>query len=360
MLILKCFICLVCLPMCLSCTYQLGRGQEWVDITKCTWRCQQGYYRIDYPYSMCLQCDRDLFLLNARGECSDVSKYYVPCIKDSIIEATKDGTCEYCYNKPLNSRYTYSGTVWNVSSCKWACDAGYYKTGDLCLPCSNGSYSNLFENSILSNGFNSGCILCDPGKYITFDIVIQTQEFFGFTTCLNCVSGKISENYGSSTCYSCQAGWFSPYSGKTRCEWCAVGKYSTSIGSNDYYICKICNAGTYASSKGSSTCTECDAGWYSSGTGSTLCTFCDAGTYTTTSGSKMCVDCASNACDAGLYVLNCSGSNPGQCTGKVCPEGSYYAGPAGCLSCSYCDIGKYAIGCGGISAGSCTACTNLY
>lgn len=345
-------------PMCLSCAYELNDiyRQEWVNSDTCTWRCKQGYYRDEYPvgsgYFSCSTCDRDWFKLDANNRCKSPWYYYVPCIKDSVIEATKDGECVLCFNKPAKSTYISAGTVWNVSNCEWICDAGYYRVGDFCTPCSNGSYSYI----PISWLYNSGCILCEPGKYITNDLMFKTQTMFGLSACIGCEQGTINTISGSSTCQACGVGsWGPTYFGATFCYTCSAGKYiDVPISSGG---CINCNAGTY-SLRNASACTLCAAGYYSSSKGVSTCKYCDAGTYTSSSNSTQCIACNSNICNAGQYLGDCGGATAEQCLAIPCAEGTYNAGPAGCLTCAYCDIGKYALGCGGLSPGTCTDCTN--
>ena len=111
-------------PMCLSCAYELNDiyRQEWVNSDTCTWRCKQGYYRDEVPvgsgYFVCYPCDLGLDLVSKEDKrCKSTGYYYLPCIRDSVIEATKDGECVYCNNKPTLGLYTNSGPVWNISSC---------------------------------------------------------------------------------------------------------------------------------------------------------------------------------------------------------------------------------------------------
>jgi hypothetical protein len=358
---------------------------DWTNEGECTFKCKMGCYNTGTAIlrTACALCDEYAYLCQG-------AYYYVPCIKDSAIEATKDGTCEYCNNAPANYYYyTASSGTWNVSDCGFACKPGYYASGKECVPCKDGSVSFAASTSI------QDCKLCPFAKYIQQADFEGIGPLDGIAACKYCENGKITKEDGApctacglgsrayaNKCYACSAGkfasfetardcldcgagTFAPLRNASTCMKCAVGTYTAGITS---IKCTNCTAGTFSAVEASTQCTNCPARTFSANEGSVQCIACPAGTFASSESSTECTACLAGSyseasstvctlCTAGKYA---AASGRGKC--EDCIQNSYTTalGSTQCTLCNatLCDKGEYKRGCGGAEAGGCTGCTN--
>lgn len=201
-----------------------------------------------------------------------------------------------CTAKP-NSYFTGSGTITgDATSCPFACNAGYTKSGSSCVAVAP--------------------LALAPGEYCTdFFAGLSTVRYWPYSSsewlCASCVTGssKLCPWSCNNGCYGTEYGYDQEYDAiyyAVSCDSGCVTKASCTAKPNSYFT-------------GSGTITG-DA---------TSCPFgCNAG-YTK-SGSS-CV----SACTSTQYWLN------GVCT-----------------ACATCSQGYYLSGCGVTSPGVCTSCTN--
>jgi len=139
-------------------------------------------------------------------------------------------------------------------ACK--CQRGYRLSGDLCVLCQAGTYSNEFDRA-------SACTNCSAGA---FSIIP------GSTTCTNCTAGAYSAQAGASAaCSVCPVEAWSPQ-GSANCNLCPVHSHRLGIaGSVTDCVCDRGHTGPSGS-----TCAECAVGFYKNITGPNACTSCPA------------------------------------------------------------------------------------
>ena len=254
---------------------------------------------------------------------------------------------------------------------KWKkCGAGTYLSGNSCVTCAAGYYSEAGADS---------CIICQAGYYSTA----------GASSCNKCSAGKFSEA-GSGSCSTCPAGSYC--SGGTNKSSCPSG-YTSDSGAKVQTDCYInvnegkyigtansstqtkCGSGTYKAAHkvnygSTSSCLNCSAGTYSS-EGSGSCLNCAAGTYSEVKASK-CTTCPKGyQCPGGTDKVACTAGTYTNATGKTscstCAAGTYNSGTAntGCTTCEagyYCSGGASKVACptGYTSAAGATAQNKCY
>ena len=171
---------------CVSCTNSLPANSAYsvqgpVNSNKCGWLCKPGYFKSGNTCGQCgnANCPSGQY---RTGSCSHSAGNGFKCIncpRNCPIGQyryscgnTSFGACRACRNpKPANSKYSTQGLV-NQGNCGWTCNAGFYKSGNRCLACSNsscpaGTYRTGTCNSSVGNGFkcNSCKKNCGKGKY---------------------------------------------------------------------------------------------------------------------------------------------------------------------------------------------------
>ena len=139
-------------------------------------------------------------------------------------------------------------------ACK--CQRGYRLSGDLCVLCQAGTYSNEFDRA-------SACTNCSAGAFSIMP---------GSTTCTNCTAGAYSAQAGASAaCSVCPVEAWSPQ-GSANCNLCPVHSHRLGIaGSVTDCVCDRGHTGPSGS-----TCAECAVGFYKNITGPNACTSCPA------------------------------------------------------------------------------------
>jgi hypothetical protein len=161
----------------------------------CVWGCDQGFFRSEL--NLCEAC-------KTTSSCA-YNQYVTNC------NATSDGVCFNCFNKPLFSYYTAVSNLVGQSFCAWSCNDGYRKNSifSTCEACAEGTYA------VNSPG---ACIPCQTGKYAS-----ATSA----SVCLDCSSGTYNPSLGASACKICSLcpdnGYYKSDCGKTspgECEQC--------------------------------------------------------------------------------------------------------------------------------------------
>ena len=127
-------------PVVLLC---LGTGRWNSSVPSCT-RCADTYF-IDSEGG-CTRCSRE--------PCSEIGTFR------SMCQTRADSTCAPCSGNPLNSHFTSSAEPFDLDSCPWACDAGFYKSSGVCkacttAPCDTGQY----RSACVTNA-DSVCLPC--------------------------------------------------------------------------------------------------------------------------------------------------------------------------------------------------------
>ena len=213
------------------------------------------------------------------------------------------------------------------------CGAGYYSIGNICYPCSPGTYSfpGSFECQLCTPGFYSGyfansCIECPPGETSDWGAAECFPCPTGWT---NCTSGCPAGYYmvtssGSEFCYKCPPGTFSA-SNSTECSLCDSGYFAPNAGSSS---CTACPIGYYSYYLASSACTPCPTGSFSLATATVNCSYCAAGSYSSVAGSDSCTSCSPGSYSSVEGASNCTSCNAG-----------YYSS-SNSSSCSECQVGS--------------------
>ena len=227
-------------------------------------------------------------------------------------------SCSTCSNATgVNS---WSGNGCTVANCK----AGYYKSGNSCVACSAGTYTDSVNTA-------SSCTACPGGKTNTA----------GSSSCpTNCSNSSGVNSWGNScTVNTCQANF---YKNGNACTGCEGGK-TTSAG-NTATSCSNCSnsSGVNAWSGNGCTVNTCQANFYKNGN---ACTGCGGGK--TTSAGNTSTSC--NNCTNTTGVASWSGNG---CTVSTCQANYYKNGNA----CTGCGGGKTTSA--GNTSTSCSNCTN--
>jgi len=127
--------------------------------------------------------------------------------------------------------------------------------------------------------FDTGCSLCDPGRF---------SSTVGSTECEECPLGRFAHAAGQTSCASCAAGKFADQVGSTGCPSCGDGATTMASGAFESSNCYFCGPGEYAVDSGEGiSCVMCGAGTFTSSYGSTECNVCPVG-MTTAEGDAEC------------------------------------------------------------------------
>ena len=269
--------------------------------------------------------------------------------------------CSACTNKPA-SNSSYTGAA-SSNACEWQCSGGYYKNGNACTACANGSFSAAGATS---------CTACDGGKTNTgtanttcsnncdgFGTTVATWNTPTWNASTNTVSNLCSPKTYSGYTITYKAGIGGSGTDQTQsvtynanfttkaantftkanatfAGWSAASgsypnanttyKYTTQ-GDNTLTATWTCNAGYYKAANGS--CANVEPGTYSPD-GDDNVYNCPANTTTITATPASIDDCV---CAAGY-----SGTSYSSCT--ACTKG-YYKATAGNTSCTIADTGYY-------------------
>eukprot|EP00960_Hanusia_phi_P060531 764531-Hanusia_phi.AAC.4 len=372
---------------------------------KCEWECLPGFWRNN---SECVRCS----WVNCR-----VGEFFQPCSK------MKPGECMVCENAPPNSHYlrsTYPASAlinmepnqsYVTNNCSWACNDGFRKINDTCIPCSNLTCAQNYylgecignqdtvcveclqtavPNSISVSVAVSKCRrICQSGFWHSAEMkacvpCTSTATFFS-SNHSRCPTGyrwdtSVCRGNVDSQCTECPPLNFSLAvyidSNSSECQWvCPPGYFK----SNE--TCVVCNqskcpAGQYRTfcplnSTKDSTCHACSEGprnstlQVASEIGFDSCPFvCNEGFFQSVltlngSSSDVCQACNTSMCAVGEYRSQCShylgDSHCVRCTNS--PVHSHYVGsgfPFDADNCSWqCDVGYWRNG------SSCVACADF-
>ena len=238
-------------------------------------------------------CGIDFTLNN--GLCSNVGiGQYSPDRNSAVFN---------CTNKPPQSRYTSSGNGSN--SCLWACDTGYYRSGNVCRP-----------------------VICQPGQ----DSVCAIPNGNGLKTC-----DSIGSSFGQCEIAGCGLDFF--LNGGT-CRGVGTGKYSPAE-DKQVFNCsnKPLNSVYTTSGNGSNSCEWTCNGGFSRVGNTCVAHVCTPGSKKSCnvnngSGEQLCLasgegyaNCVVQTCDVDHYW------NGGTCV--QVPVGFY--SPAGSLQRTSCN-----------------------
>lgn len=283
------------------------------------------------PFATCPLCTQTG---QYRSGCGNTADPNMVNNQFNVAQLTSEGVCAAC--DPIASNGVITGPgVYTSTSCDFACNAGYQKSGYSCVAsdCPALTVPNAYyiETKTPCNW------KCNAGYYrelgtATFCTVCPVGKFSqaGVSVCSNCAAGSYAGTTGKQACDSCNVGSYSS-TGQSACTPCAAGNYASSLGST---VCSGCNAGTYMMSTGASACVSCIPGKYTASTSlSVACGDCPAGKYAGSSGSTVCADCTG-------YTFSGTGASA-------------------CSSCQLCTSnGQYRDGCGGANPGTCNYCSN--
>ncbi len=148
---------------------------------------------------------------------------------------------------------------------------------------------------------------CGPGKYLSGN------------TCVSCSEGTYSNGTANTTCTPCTAGKFAAGTGNTSCTPCAAGKYASGTGNTS---CAPCAAGKFAAGTGNSICTDCVAGSYSTGTGNSGCTACQNGKTSSTGSTSCGLNCTNTSNVASWKTASWTNNSVSNlCTINSCASG---------------------------------------
>ena len=225
------------------------------------------------------------------------------------------------------------------------CDAGYYRSNDVCLPCLENTFSPAGATSCIDCGdgqrnanhtactcndnaikkSNGSCSICPAGQYKK-----------DATTCAECTGNTISKA-GSTQCSDCGAG--TANTGNTNCNCGAHASQNSST--------LLCSCDTpYELNKTSHTC-YCPQNYYLK---NGVCTACPNGASTSSINATSCTCPNSNTHDTSTNVCYCPKNyylKNGTCT--ACPNGASTSS-TNATSCT-CPAGSE------FSNNTCAACT---
>lgn len=202
--------------MCAECNSEnLPQNAQWMDniVDDCVWACDRtspGYFKVS---NTCQAC---------KIPSSCVTGNYV-----TTCNATADGVCNPCNNKPLNSFYTSASISYDQSGCEWSCNGGFSKGASTCDACGMGTYSLQGDDlcSICpagkytpSAGY-SVCSVCQPG---TFSPTPSVFSIVGAVSCTNCTAGTYSHTESAAACLPCSSTSYTPTIGATSCTPCPL------------------------------------------------------------------------------------------------------------------------------------------
>ena len=345
--------------------------------------CNAGYYSVTEGAATCTPCQSNSHsaVTGLNGPCTCNAGYY------SVTEGA--ATCTQCQNNshsavtgldgpcPCNAgyysvtegaatctqcRYGSSSTQGRIGPC--LCKAGYYKDAGNCVECATGKYSEDVDAPTCSecgagtyldtpgNDEASDCDDCGCGKYSSATAAISID------TCQECVAGTYAPRTGSSACEPCAMGKYYTLDGmcEDSCVSCGAGKYLEATGSDNETDCVLCGKGTYSPGTGSSssrTCLNCRPGTYGN-TARTDCVLCGMGTYSPVTGSSSSTTCLN--CPAGTWLDRYGLDDSSDC--YPCSKGKYSSSTGATFegTCQDCIAGKYLSTRGNDAEDNCVQC----
>ena len=202
---------------CSSCaagTYLATTGAQ--SSATCT-SCPAGTYSGVPGVSVCTSCTSGTTYATSLGSTACKQCNAISCSGGYVITCspTADAACGYCNPALLtpNAYYTSTGD----STCPWACNTGYYKTGATCVACSTSSK-------------------CSTGQYIT-NCNVGGNPATADGICTPCTNGPAAGTFSYTGVSNAPAG-------VSNCPWGCTATYFLSSDSSACCL-KCTNKGTY-------------------------------------------------------------------------------------------------------------------
>ena len=302
------------------------------DCDNCSWICGDSYYEKD---AECLPCNVSI--------CS-IGAYRATCLPSVGAQ------CIPCSGLPVGAQFTSAGVPFNADNCNWACNAGFFQRGDLCLQC-NVSICGIgeFRRACLpfADSECSPCTTLPEAAFYTSPGVPYDEDNCGWA----CNVGYFLSD--SITCTACNL------------SSCPVGQYRNGCWFIINAVCVPCSnkpSGALYISAGIPI--DQDACQWK----------CNGGSFLS---SGLCVPCTTSSCPAGMYRGPCSSISDAICLpcpgmpnettiitqngcGWVCRAG-YFLDGAACILCntSACPAGSHRELCptGSMQDAPCIPCT---
>ena len=326
----------------------LSNSGKWDKAIPTCDQCAQGYFKLG---STCVAC--------STWQCG-IGFYRGACGTSS------DAICEACTGKPRNALFTTTGQPSDTNNCSWACNAGYWKSGQSCVSCSTSSCPAGEYRGACAMDSDAPCLACNASQLSQRAVFVGTLE-------AEVCHWECSPGYNKTTnmrtseetsCRACPLYSNSSAGAQMASDCLCKAGYAGRNGS----ICRACSPGHYKDWSGEGNCTECSAGKYSNVTArSADCTLCISGKYsqhlaqisddscldcplwsTSLAGSAAVSDCL---CNAG-YVGPISTENA-SCT--PCVAGKFKAVNGSEVACTDCEAGKYSLVNASVSCALCPA-----
>lgn len=361
--------CVVCAQKCNSNEYL---NKEECKCYSCSSKFGDACTKCNTTY--CRECKEGFGYNSSNGTCSECNKGYFsadrdnkackPCGQNQYQDSTKATGCNACQ---ANSSTNGAVGVTSIAGCK--CNAGYYRSGNVCYQCSAGHFCPGDEQQ-----HNCPTNATSPAGSSSINNCYCPANYYGTPSsggnCNSCPSGSSSPAYSTSInqC-ACAAGYYLSAYGCTQCPsgstsnsgatsinqcYCLAGYYRNASG--NCQICDVghfcpgneqiegCSAGQFASG-GASSCGTCNCGYFSAA-GAGSCIPCPAGSVATLAGSSGCTHCPGTQYQ----------SAQGQCGCVDCPSGSYVnTAHTSCTACS-----STFANCNTCTHAGCTGCNSGY
>ena len=264
-----------------------------VDATMCA--CNAGFETNDYGQCESLGCDVGERMLSP-GVCE-------ACAAGTYMGATlhQHTACFDCLDNANSPPASIS-----IDNC--TCNAGYERSGESCLACTNGYFK--------ADSGDHACTACpaDSQSISLTACACNVGYIKEGEVCTACVVGKYKETVGDAV--DCGSGE------QTTCCDCGNNPPRTTVGtaSTDAATDCVCVEGAHGA-----TCQFCDVGTYKDAIGTQACTTCPIGSTTLVQGSVALSDCVSAP---GFYDTGGGFSE--------CASGTYQfsTDQTACLTCS--------------------------
>ena len=254
---------------------------------------------------------------------------------DAILNA--DGSCKTCVAGFPNVRDGPGSWKCCITGCS-DCQAGKYRTGDICASCPRGFVSQAGADECTACNARHGeyadtiaskeCKLCVEGQDSTgvacIDCGPGTSEFM--FDCSDCPRGWFSENDRNPDCTRCALQTTTEESGSNAASKCSVQCEQNEI-VDRFGKCQFCGGGKFVDGYH---CTDCPKGWFKDTPLDAVCSACPVGFNTETTGQLNCYMCPPGevcGCPWGQF-----GTDPDNC--RDCPVGYFSKGSIECTACA--------------------------
>ena len=260
--------------------------------------------------------------------------------------SSDDGACAQCSGLPEYAIFVSAGTPYDVDNCNWTCNEGYYLNSSKCNACQQPS-------SCARGTYIVQCTKTENFKCAAC-APVEKSDYIRQGSCdTRCVSGYFDNGtrYGTKYCAQCSQGV--TCSGNQTLQNCTADHDAR---------CIQCDIGKYETN---SVCVACNAtqcsvngtyrGICNGATADSQCLTCTHGplnSYYTSPGSLGMDDCLW-LCNAGFERKFDSSQSANFCS--PCPAGSYSL--FGDLQCRSCSAGTYSGLTGATTAGTCEKCS---